>query len=54
VGKLTATPQRLWTQGGDTTGFAVLAGRNEGKRMLQVLIANYEISAVKGATGSAE
>jgi xylan 1,4-beta-xylosidase len=45
VGKLKATPQRLWTQGGDTTGFAVLAGRNEGKRTLQVLIANYEISA---------
>lgn len=46
VGTLNRTPQRLSTTGGDTTGFAVLAGRDEGKRELRVLIANYEISAL--------
>ena len=46
VGTLSRTPQRLWTSGGDNTGFAVLAGRNEGKRELRVLVADYEISAL--------
>jgi xylan 1,4-beta-xylosidase len=44
VSKLNRTPQRLKTSGGDDTGFAVLAGRNEGKRQLRVLVANYQIS----------
>lgn len=44
VSSLNRTPQRLWTSGGDETGFAVMAGRDEGRRELRVLIANYEIS----------
>lgn len=44
VSTLNQTPQRLWTSGGDDQGFAVMAGRNEGRRELRVLIANYEIS----------
>jgi xylan 1,4-beta-xylosidase len=44
VSKLNRTPQRLRTSGDDDTGFAVLAGRNEGKRQLRVLVANYQIS----------
>ena len=46
VGALSQTPQRLATTGGDTTGFAVLAGSNNYKRELQVLIADYEISSL--------
>ena len=44
VSTLNRTPQRLWTSGGDDTGFAVMAGRDEGARELRVIIANYEIS----------
>jgi xylan 1,4-beta-xylosidase len=43
VGMLNKTPQRLWTSGGDNTGYAMLAGRDEGQRKLQVLISNYEV-----------
>ena len=44
VSTLNRTRQRLWTSGGDDTGFAVMAGRDEGERELRVIIANYEIS----------
>lgn len=44
VSTLNQTPERLWTSGGDDTGFAVIAGRDEAARELRVLIANYEIS----------
>ena len=44
VSSLNSTPQRLWTSGGDDTGFAVLAGRDNGRRKLNIIIANYEIS----------
>lgn len=44
VSSLNSTPQRLKTTGGDDTGFAVLAGRNQEEKELRVLIANYEIS----------
>jgi hypothetical protein len=44
ISKLNATPQRLCTQGGDNNGFAVLAGLGQSTAMLQVVIANYQIS----------
>ncbi len=56
VSTLNRTPQRLWTDGGDNTGFAVLAGKagcdmdkhdkhvKECEQELRVIIANYEIS----------
>ena len=37
------TPQRLEATGGDTIGFAVLAGRSADGKTVQVLISNYEI-----------
>lgn len=45
AGSMTATPLRLATAGGDTTGFAVEAGRSTGDGEVRVLIANYEIPA---------
>lgn len=44
VSSLNKTAQRLWTSGGDTQGFAVMAGRDQGARELRVLVSNYEIS----------
>lgn len=43
TGAMLDTPQRLAVQGGDTEGFAVLAGRSPDGRTVQVLIANYAI-----------
>ena len=43
TGAMLDTRRRLSASGGDTMGFAVLAGRSEDKRSVQVLIANYEI-----------
>jgi hypothetical protein len=44
ISKLNATPQRLCARGGDDSGFAVLAGLGKSTPMLQVVIANYQIS----------
>ena len=44
ISKLNATPQRLCAQGGDDSGFAVLAGLGKSTPMLQVVIASYQIS----------
>jgi xylan 1,4-beta-xylosidase len=40
-----STPRRLRASGGDTFGFAVLAGRSQDKNTVQVLISNYAIPA---------
>jgi hypothetical protein len=42
------TPQRLAVAGADTIGFAVLAGRSQDGRTVQVLISNYEIPDLGG------
>jgi len=43
LGRMRDTPVRLAASGGDLDGLAVLAGRSQDGRRLQVLIANYEI-----------
>lgn len=43
TGAMLDTPQRLKVKGGDTMGFAVLAGESEDKQTVQVLISNYQI-----------
>jgi xylan 1,4-beta-xylosidase len=43
-GMMKDTPVLLRTTGGDDAGFAVLAGRSEDGRTLQVLISNYQIA----------
>jgi hypothetical protein len=43
TGLLLNTPQRLYASGGDTYGFAVLAGRSQDGKQIQILINNYEI-----------
>jgi hypothetical protein len=45
ISKLNATPTRLCAQGGDDNGFGVMAGKNKTEPKLQVVIANYQISA---------
>jgi len=43
MGRMLDTPQRLEATGGDTRGFAVLAGRSAEGDRVQVLVSNYEI-----------
>jgi hypothetical protein len=45
TGAMLATPQRVSVAGGDTVGFAAIAGRSPDNRTVQVLISNYEIPA---------
>ncbi len=45
TGSMLDTPDRLAATGGDTFGFAVLAGRSSDNRQVRVLISNYEIPA---------
>jgi len=45
MGMMLDTPERLEARGGDTYGFAVLAGRSRDGKTVQVLISNYEIQA---------
>jgi hypothetical protein len=47
-GAMLKTPQRVAVAGSDTIGFAVLAGRSQDGRMVQVLISNYEIADLGG------
>ncbi|MDB5722569.1 MAG: hypothetical protein JWP15_3187 [Alphaproteobacteria bacterium] len=42
-GRMRLTPLRLATHGGDDKGFALLAGRSEDGKQVQVLISNYEV-----------
>ena len=46
LGAMLDTRRRLASSGGDTLGFAVLAGRSEDAKTVQVLISNYEIPEV--------
>jgi xylan 1,4-beta-xylosidase len=43
-GSMKSTPQLVRTTGGDESGFAVLAARSQDKRLIQVLICNYQVS----------
>lgn len=43
-GMMKDTPELLRTTGGDDAGFAVLAGRSKDRKMLQVMISNYQIA----------
>jgi hypothetical protein len=43
AGQFANTPLRLSAQGGDTKGFAVLAGKAKGNSLYQVLVTNYEV-----------
>jgi len=45
AGSMLDTPDRLDVSGGDTAGFAVLAGRSIDRNKVRILIANYEIPA---------
>ena len=45
MAKMLDTPRRLRVKGDDTFGFAVLAGRSNDNRTVQVLISNYAIPA---------
>ncbi len=47
LGRMKATPLRLKTQGADSSGFAVQAGRSEDGKVVQVLISNYQIPAAQ-------
>lgn len=43
LGKMRETPYRMTQSGGDTYGFAVLAGRNADGTKIQILVSNYAI-----------
>jgi xylan 1,4-beta-xylosidase len=43
LGQLKSTPVRLAVAGGDSAGFAVVAGRSRDGRLLRILISNYQI-----------
>jgi len=43
MAEMLQTPQRLSATGGDTFGFSVLAGRSRDRKIVRVLISNYEI-----------
>jgi xylan 1,4-beta-xylosidase len=44
-GALKSTPVLIRTTGGDQSGFAVASGRSQDRRVVQVLISNYQIAA---------
>jgi xylan 1,4-beta-xylosidase len=44
-GALKSTPQLVRTSGGDDSGFALIAARSLDKRMVQIVISNYEVPA---------
>jgi hypothetical protein len=43
-GALKDTPVLLHTEGGDDAGFAIVAGRSADRRLVQILISNYQVS----------
>jgi xylan 1,4-beta-xylosidase len=43
-GTLKSTPVLIRTEGGDDAGFAVVAGRSQDRRLVQVMIGNYQIA----------
>jgi hypothetical protein len=44
-GLLKNTPVLIRTAGGDESGFAVVAGRSQDRRLIQILISNYQIAS---------
>jgi xylan 1,4-beta-xylosidase len=44
-GAMKSTPQLIRTTGGDESGFALLAARSQDKRLMQILISNYQVPA---------
>ena len=54
MGAMLDTPQRFAVEGVDTFGFAVLAGRSQDGKKVQVLISNYEIPSSKLPKSAAE
>jgi hypothetical protein len=44
-GSLKDTPVLIRTAGGDESGFAIAAGRSQNRRLIQVLISNYQIAS---------
>jgi xylan 1,4-beta-xylosidase len=44
-GALKSTPVLIRTTGGDDAGFAIVAGRSQDRRLVQILISNYQIAA---------
>lgn len=44
-GSLKNTPQLIRTTGGDDSGFALVAGRSQNRRLVQILISNYQVDA---------
>jgi xylan 1,4-beta-xylosidase len=44
-GALKSTPVLIRTSGGDDAGLAIVAGRSQDKRLVQILISNYQIAA---------
>ncbi|HEX3395094.1 MAG TPA: hypothetical protein VHS76_00240 [Steroidobacteraceae bacterium] len=44
-GALKITPVLVRTDGGDDAGFAVVAGRSQDRRLVQILISNYQIAS---------
>ena len=45
IHEMQKTPNRIFASGGDQDGFAVLAGRSDDARTVQILVSNYEIPA---------
>ena len=43
-GTLKSTPVLIRTEGGDDSGFAVVAGRSQDNRLVQIMISNYQIA----------
>jgi xylan 1,4-beta-xylosidase len=43
-GSLKSTPVLIRTAGGDESGFAVAAGRSQDRRLVQILISNYQVA----------
>jgi hypothetical protein len=44
-GTLKSTPVLIRTEGGDDAGFAVVAGRSVDRRLIQIMISNYQVAA---------
>jgi xylan 1,4-beta-xylosidase len=44
-GSLKSTPVLIRTEGGDDAGFAVVAGRSQDRRLIQIMVSNYQVAA---------
>jgi xylan 1,4-beta-xylosidase len=51
AGRMSDTPEKLNTNGGDTLGFAVQAGRSSAGKTVQILISNYEVPVEDRGSG---